>query len=186
MVCPCQRELPAFEQFQATQPPDGAAILAVNVQESGDQITSFLNEHDIQGLNVLLDPDGKRPNARDFQPACDVRDRSAGDCALSEVRRDDSRRPAYVPDVVDAGVGRRLPVNAKKRVAGGVDNQAYNKAKVLPVHIARDRPAVEECPVMNIGRAFSYGFDDPERLNKDRHHRADRDRGPCTNCLRRC
>ena len=60
---PCQRELPAFEAFQATQPPDGAAILAVNVQESSDQITAFLNEHDIQGLNVLLDPDGKASNS---------------------------------------------------------------------------------------------------------------------------
>jgi peroxiredoxin len=56
---PCQKELPAFQAFQAQQSADGPAILAVDVAESADQVTGFLNRFDIQGLNVLLDSDSK-------------------------------------------------------------------------------------------------------------------------------
>ncbi len=60
---PCEKELPAFQEFQAQQPPDGAAILAVNVQESADQVTGFLTDHDISGLTVLLDADSTVANS---------------------------------------------------------------------------------------------------------------------------
>ncbi len=60
---PCEKELPEFQQFQAQQPPDGAAILAVNVQESADQVTGFLADHDISGLTVLLDTDSTVANS---------------------------------------------------------------------------------------------------------------------------
>ena len=60
---PCQKELPEFEQFQAQQPPDGAVILAVNVQEGADQVTNFLTDHDISGLTVLLDTDSAVANS---------------------------------------------------------------------------------------------------------------------------
>lgn len=55
---PCEKELPAFQQFQANQPPDGAVILAVNFGEGTDKITPFLNDHAVDNLTVLLDPDG--------------------------------------------------------------------------------------------------------------------------------
>ena len=56
---PCQKELPAFAQFQAQQAPDGPEILSVDVQESKDQVETFLTEFSITGLNILLDPDAK-------------------------------------------------------------------------------------------------------------------------------
>jgi peroxiredoxin len=56
---PCQKELPAFQAFQAQQSADGPAILAVDVAESADQVNAFLTEFDIHGLNVLLDGDSK-------------------------------------------------------------------------------------------------------------------------------
>ncbi|MEP7291911.1 MAG: TlpA disulfide reductase family protein [Chloroflexota bacterium] len=55
---PCQKELPAFEQFQAQQGADGAVILAVNVQETPEQITAFLDQYQVSGLNILLDSEG--------------------------------------------------------------------------------------------------------------------------------
>lgn len=54
---PCKRELPAFQAFQAQQPADGAAILAVDVAESPEQVQTFLNEFGVSGLTVLLDSD---------------------------------------------------------------------------------------------------------------------------------
>ena len=54
---------PEFQQFQAQQPPDGAVILAVNVQEDADQVSSFLTDHDISGLTVLFDTDSSVANS---------------------------------------------------------------------------------------------------------------------------
>ncbi len=56
---PCQKELPAFQAFQAQQTADGPAILAVDVAESSDQVNAFLTKFDIHGLNVLLDDESK-------------------------------------------------------------------------------------------------------------------------------
>lgn len=56
---PCQKELPALQQFQSEQPPDGAAILAINVMEAPDLVAGFLNEYDASHLTVLLDTEGK-------------------------------------------------------------------------------------------------------------------------------
>jgi peroxiredoxin len=56
---PCQRELPAFQQFLAAQPADGATVLSVDVAETSDQIQAFLTKFEISGLNVLIDGDAK-------------------------------------------------------------------------------------------------------------------------------
>lgn len=52
---PCREELPAFEAFQAAQGADGAVVLAVNIQESPDQITPFLEQYGGASLQILLD-----------------------------------------------------------------------------------------------------------------------------------
>lgn len=54
---PCQTELPALAQFQAQQGKDGAVILAVNQAEKIDPISTYLKDHNITGLNILLDVD---------------------------------------------------------------------------------------------------------------------------------
>ena len=56
---PCREELPAFQQFQAQQPPDGAAILAVNVQETREQIQAFIDQYGGDDLTILLDSEGE-------------------------------------------------------------------------------------------------------------------------------
>jgi peroxiredoxin len=55
---PCQKELPAFQAFQQEQAPNGAVILAVNLLETADKITPFLDGLGVSGLNVLLDSEG--------------------------------------------------------------------------------------------------------------------------------
>jgi thiol-disulfide isomerase/thioredoxin len=52
---PCERELPAFQQFTQAQPTGGAVILAVNVGEPSDQILTYFKQRSISGLTVLLD-----------------------------------------------------------------------------------------------------------------------------------
>ncbi|MBZ0283635.1 MAG: redoxin domain-containing protein [Anaerolineae bacterium] len=53
---PCQRELPAFQQFTEQHSADGkAVILAVNVNETPEQINTYFDERGVSGLNVLLD-----------------------------------------------------------------------------------------------------------------------------------
>jgi len=54
---PCQRELPAFQQFLSQQPAGGATVLSVDVAETSDQINAFLTKFSISGLNVLIDSD---------------------------------------------------------------------------------------------------------------------------------
>ncbi len=56
---PCQRELPAFQQFLSQQSADGPTVLSVDVAETTDQIQAFLTKFDISGLNVLVDGDAK-------------------------------------------------------------------------------------------------------------------------------
>ncbi|MFQ3567614.1 MAG: TlpA disulfide reductase family protein [Aggregatilineales bacterium] len=56
---PCKRELPTFEEFMAEQDDDGPIILAVNLEESAEQIRAWLRENGIsEDLTYLLDPDG--------------------------------------------------------------------------------------------------------------------------------
>ncbi len=55
---PCKREMPAFAEFVATQPEDGAVVLAVNIEERRIDVEAFLNDNGIRGLTVLLDPTG--------------------------------------------------------------------------------------------------------------------------------
>src|SRR5690606_23955807 len=54
---PCRRELPAFETFVKSQPEDGAAIIAVNVAETTEQVQAFLEENGVDGITVLMDTD---------------------------------------------------------------------------------------------------------------------------------
>lgn len=54
---PCKRELPAFQAFMAEQESGGPIILAINAGETDTQIRAFLNEYDVAGIPILLDPD---------------------------------------------------------------------------------------------------------------------------------
>lgn len=57
---PCQRELPAFEEFTRAQTADDSpVILAVNLMETAPQIRSYLQAAGVDGFHVLLDTDGK-------------------------------------------------------------------------------------------------------------------------------
>lgn len=54
---PCVRELPAFEEFVATQAADenGPALLTINLGETAAEITGFLQEIGVQNLPVAMD-----------------------------------------------------------------------------------------------------------------------------------
>lgn len=54
---PCIRELPAFADFADSQGDDGAAILAINFDETTDDVQSFFVDNDIPFVPVALDPD---------------------------------------------------------------------------------------------------------------------------------
>lgn len=57
---PCRRELPAFVQFNRDHPaPDAPIIVAVNLEETPEQIYQFMAEHglDLAGLPIALDSD---------------------------------------------------------------------------------------------------------------------------------
>jgi thiol-disulfide isomerase/thioredoxin len=56
---PCQRELPAFEEFtRANTGNNSPIILAVNLQETVPEIRSYLQAAGVDGFHVLLDSDG--------------------------------------------------------------------------------------------------------------------------------
>lgn len=52
---PCQRELPTFSQYIVDNGEEGAAILAVNVDEPVETISAYFDEKGITGIPVLLD-----------------------------------------------------------------------------------------------------------------------------------
>jgi peroxiredoxin len=52
---PCQRELPAFMHFMEQQGDSGAMILALNMAENVDNIEQYFTDHNLGGINVLLD-----------------------------------------------------------------------------------------------------------------------------------
>jgi peroxiredoxin len=52
---PCQRELPAFADFNAAQGADGAIVLAVNAGETPEQVTAYFIEHHLENIPVLMD-----------------------------------------------------------------------------------------------------------------------------------
>ena len=53
---PCRRELPAFEAFAEQHTGSSAPIiLALNIGETAETINNFLDEIDVDNLNVLLD-----------------------------------------------------------------------------------------------------------------------------------
>ena len=53
---PCRREMPAFERFMKDQPDAGPIVIAVNQDESADEIRDFLDDIDVSGVPVVLDP----------------------------------------------------------------------------------------------------------------------------------
>lgn len=56
---PCKREMPTFDAFMAEQPPDGAVVLAVNVDESPDLVRQFLDEYNITHLTIPMDTEAE-------------------------------------------------------------------------------------------------------------------------------
>ncbi len=54
---PCRIEMPALQATQDKYAEDGLVILAVNDQESPEDVTEFVQELDLR-LTTLLDPDG--------------------------------------------------------------------------------------------------------------------------------
>lgn len=54
---PCVRELPAFAEFAESQGEDGAAVLAVNFDETSAMVFSFFEENGITGVPVAMDAD---------------------------------------------------------------------------------------------------------------------------------
>lgn len=54
---PCVREMPTFERFVADQPPDGAVVIAVNVDEPREVVEAWLRDNGIDGFPILLDVD---------------------------------------------------------------------------------------------------------------------------------
>jgi thiol-disulfide isomerase/thioredoxin len=57
---PCQRELPAFQQFMQEQAddPNGAVIIAVNYGESASVVQTYLQSVGVTNIPVALDEDG--------------------------------------------------------------------------------------------------------------------------------
>ncbi|MBL8130902.1 MAG: TlpA family protein disulfide reductase [Anaerolineae bacterium] len=57
---PCERELPALQAFARQQMnlPDGAVVLAVNQQESAEDVQRFLNARSISALIIPMDVNG--------------------------------------------------------------------------------------------------------------------------------
>lgn len=53
---PCQREMPVFEQFMATD-PDGVVILAVNNGEDPAAVRDFQRVFRLEALPIVMDPD---------------------------------------------------------------------------------------------------------------------------------
>jgi peroxiredoxin len=52
---PCIKELPDFADFAADQGATGAAVLAVNFDETPQMVSDFFAEHEIGGIPVVLD-----------------------------------------------------------------------------------------------------------------------------------
>lgn len=71
---PCVRELPAFAEFDAEQ--DQAAVLAINFDETSQDIRNFFEENGIEGVPVALDPDSgvRRSYGVEFIPTTFVID----------------------------------------------------------------------------------------------------------------
>lgn len=52
---PCVEEMPEFEQFIRDQNPDEVALLAINVEDSADDIRKFFAEIGVVGIPTALD-----------------------------------------------------------------------------------------------------------------------------------
>jgi peroxiredoxin len=65
---PCKRELPAFQAFMQNQPADGPVVLAVDVMENSDTVTTFLNQLGVSGFPILLDSNHEVADAYGVAP----------------------------------------------------------------------------------------------------------------------
>jgi len=57
---PCEREIPALQEFTRQQAalPEGAIVLAVNMQENPEEVRNFLDARRVRSLLVLMDSEG--------------------------------------------------------------------------------------------------------------------------------
>ncbi len=60
---PCIKELPDFADFAADQGATGAAVLAVNFDETTQMVSDFFVEHEISGIHVAFDPNSAVRNS---------------------------------------------------------------------------------------------------------------------------
>lgn len=60
---PCIKELPDFADFAADQGEMGAAVLAVNFDETSQMVNDFFSKNNIEGVPVVLDPDSSVRNS---------------------------------------------------------------------------------------------------------------------------
>src|SRR5262249_1716850 len=65
---PGRRELPAFQAFMQNQPPNGPVVLAVDVNESADTVTTFLDQLGVRDLAILLDSNHEVADAYGVAP----------------------------------------------------------------------------------------------------------------------
>lgn len=58
---PCEREIPALQAFarRELREPNGAVVLAVNLEEDADTVRAFLAAREITSLTVLMDSAGE-------------------------------------------------------------------------------------------------------------------------------
>lgn len=54
---PCIREMPAFQEFIQLQGENGVAVLAINFEETPEQVRSFFADIDVAGIRVAMDID---------------------------------------------------------------------------------------------------------------------------------
>lgn len=55
---PCVEEMPSLEALAASLPPDRFVVLAVSLDSGdGQQVRSFVKQHNLRYLTVVLDPD---------------------------------------------------------------------------------------------------------------------------------
>lgn len=54
---PCIREMPAFQEFIQSQGEDGVAVLAINFEETSEQVQAFFSKIKVMNIRVALDTD---------------------------------------------------------------------------------------------------------------------------------
>jgi len=52
---PCRNEMPIIQDFAAAH-PDGLVVLAINAGEESLEVENFVNSHNLDAINFLMDP----------------------------------------------------------------------------------------------------------------------------------